>query len=61
MASARERRLDHEVREVDPQGLREELESLPVALSTMGRGLHEDPQAFLYAALAGRAAAQLMS
>ncbi|UYG16314.1 DUF3866 family protein [Brachybacterium huguangmaarense] len=59
IAPAAARGLRHEVREVDPDGLWEELESFPVTLSTMGRGLDEDPNAFVYAALAGRAAAQL--
>lgn len=57
------RGLAHAVHEADPEGLMEALEDLqelPLRLSTMGRGLDEDPSAFLYAALAGRAAAELI-
>lgn len=46
---------------VDPDGLVEALESSPVRLSTMGRGLDDDPAAFLVAAAAGRHAAGLAS
>ena len=38
----------------------QELASVGVNLSTMGRGLHEDPAAFLAAAAAGRHAANLL-
>lgn len=54
------RGLRHRVIDTDPDGILDALEALPVRLSTMGRGLDEDPQAFLYAALAGRAAASLI-
>lgn len=60
---ARGRGLLHAIQETDPEGLVEALEGiqqLPLRLSTMGRGLDEDPSAFLYAALAGRAAAELI-
>lgn len=40
-------------------GLLEAIAALPSPVSTMGRGLDEDPSAFLYAALAGRAAARV--
>ena len=56
-----ERGIQHQVRELPTTGLMEALEDLPVRLSTMGRGLADDPAAFLYAALAGRCAAQLTS
>jgi hypothetical protein len=45
---------------VDPSGLLEALRSTPVTLSTMGRGLDEDPEAFVAAAVAGRHAATLI-
>lgn len=54
------RGVSHQVRPVTAEGLRAALEDLPVRLSTMGRGLEEDEASFLYAALAGRAAAQLL-
>lgn len=41
-------------------GLHVALRDLPVTLSTMGRGLDEDPATFCHAALAGRAAARLI-
>ncbi len=50
----------HRLVEVDVAGLREALESSPVRLSTMGRGLDEDEPAFLAAAAAGRHAATLL-
>lgn len=53
------RGLAHRVHAVVAEGLREALADLPVRLSTMGRGLDEDREAFLAAALAGRCAAQL--
>ncbi|GAB2543434.1 DUF3866 family protein [Brachybacterium huguangmaarense] len=59
LAPAAARGLAHTVREVDADGLAEALAASPVRLSTMGRGLAEDPSAFEYAALAGRAAAEL--
>lgn len=45
---------------VDGSGLHEALGQSPVALSTMGRGLDEDPEAFLASAAAGRYAASLL-
>jgi hypothetical protein len=45
---------------VATEGLRQALEQAPVRLSTMGRGLDEDPAAFLAAAAAGRHAARLV-
>lgn len=53
--------LEHRTVELGSAGLRAALEALPVKLSTMGRGLDEDPDAFLYAALAGRCAAGLIA
>jgi hypothetical protein len=41
-------------------GLREALRATPVPLSTMGRGLEQDPAYFLAAAAAGRHAASLL-
>ncbi len=46
--------------DVDLTGLQEALAQAPVRLSTMGRGLTEDPAAFLAAAAAGRHAASLV-
>lgn len=46
--------------EVDPAGLMEALRDCPVRLSTMGRGLEDDPAAFLAAAAAGRHAAAVL-
>lgn len=55
-------RSDHLVPyEIDLTGLPEALGETPVRLSTMGRGLAEDPAAFLAAAAAGRHAAHLLS
>lgn len=45
--------------EVDVAGLLDALRESPVRLSTMGRGLDDDPAAFLAAAAAGRHAATL--
>jgi Protein of unknown function (DUF3866) len=45
--------------EVPTEGLEEALQSVPVRLSTMGRGLDEDRAAFVSAAAAGRYAAGL--
>lgn len=50
----------HRVVEVDDTGLLEVLRSFPVPLSTMGRGLDDDPVAFVAAAAAGRHAASLL-
>lgn len=52
---ARHRRV-----EVDDAGLLEVLREFPVHLSTMGRGLDDDPVAFVAAAAAGRHAAALL-
>ena len=46
--------------EVATEGLAEALAEVPVPLSTMGRGLQDDPAAFLTAAAAGRHAARLL-
>jgi hypothetical protein len=51
----------HRVVEVPVDGLLDALAASPVALSTMGRGLADDPAAFLAAAAAGRHAADLVS
>ncbi|MFK5690107.1 DUF3866 family protein [Ornithinimicrobium sp. LYQ92] len=45
---------------VPTQGLLEALRHTPVRLSTMGRGLEDDPAAFVAAAVAGRHAASLL-
>jgi hypothetical protein len=50
----------HRVVTVDDRGLLEALRASPAELSTMGRGLDEDPAAFLAAAAAGRHAAALL-
>lgn len=50
----------HRVVTVDDTGLLEALRASPAELSTMGRGLEEDPMAFLAAAAAGRHAAALL-
>ena len=50
----------HELVRVRVDGLREVLARCPVRLSTMGRGLDDDPAYFLAAAAAGRHAAALM-
>jgi hypothetical protein len=50
----------HRVVEVPVDGLMEALRRSPVPLSTMGRGLADDPAAFLAAAAAGRHAAALL-
>ena len=46
--------------DVDTVGLLDALRDCPVTLSTMGRGLDEDPASFLVAAVAGRHAATLV-
>jgi Protein of unknown function (DUF3866) len=46
--------------EVDVDGLEQALTRSPVRLSTMGRGLDEDPASFLAAAAAGRHTASLL-
>ena len=50
----------HRLVTVSLDRLRAALEASPVQLSTMGRGLDEDPAAFLAAAAAGRHAATLL-
>ncbi|MFL6240491.1 MAG: DUF3866 family protein [Actinomycetes bacterium] len=50
----------HRIVEVDVTGLEEALRASPVPLDTMGRGLDDDPAAFLAAAAAGRHAANLL-
>ncbi|GAA1485004.1 DUF3866 family protein [Brachybacterium fresconis] len=59
MDEARGHGTEHLLTEVDAKGLRDALEDIPVRMSTMGRSLGEDPEAFRYAALAGRCAATL--
>jgi hypothetical protein len=51
----------HRVVEVPVDGLDQALAASPVRLSTMGRGLGEDPAAFLAAAAAGRHVAALLA
>ncbi|MEO8328393.1 MAG: DUF3866 family protein, partial [Candidatus Nanopelagicales bacterium] len=51
----------HHVVFVDVEGLMAALVNCPVPLSTMGRGLGEDPAAFLASAAAGRHAASLLA
>ena len=50
----------HNVVTVDDKGLLDALRSSPAELSTMGRGLDDDPVAFVAAAAAGRHAAALL-
>ena len=50
----------HRLVQVSDDGLVEALQSSPVVLSTMGRGLDDDPVAFIAAAAAGRHAAGLL-
>jgi hypothetical protein len=50
----------HRLITVDLTGLRNVLASSPVSLSSMGRGLGDDPGYFLAAAAAGRHAATLV-
>jgi hypothetical protein len=50
----------HQLVRVNLDGLLTALESSPVKLSTMGRGLHDDEAAFLASAAAGRHAATLL-
>ena len=45
---------------VETTGVLEALRNAPVGLSTMGRGLDTDPEAFVAAAVAGRYAASLL-
>jgi hypothetical protein len=51
----------HRLVTVGLDGLREALAASPVRLETMGRGLDDDPAAFLAAAAAGRHAAALLA
>ncbi|UFU04538.1 DUF3866 family protein [Ruania suaedae] len=51
----------HRLVPVGTDGLHEALAGAPVRLSTMGRGLEEDPGAFLAAAVAGVHATRLMA
>jgi len=50
----------HSLVRVPVDGLYEAMRNCPVRLSTMGRGLDEDPAYFLAAAAAGRHAASLI-
>jgi hypothetical protein len=50
----------HRLVDVDVDGLLEALRACPVGLSSMGRGLDDDPAAFLAAAAAGRHVATLL-
>ncbi len=47
----------HRSIEVPTAGLDAAIRALPVTVRSMGRGIDDDPKAFLYSALAGRAAA----
>ena len=51
----------HRLVDVSCDGLVEALRDFPVALETMGRGLDDDPAAFLASAAAGRHAAALLA
>ena len=51
----------HRLVDVTVDGLADALRASPVQLETMGRGLDDDPSAFLAAAAAGRHAASLLS
>jgi hypothetical protein len=51
----------HRIVTVPVDGLLDALRSTPVTLSTMGRGLDDDPAYFLSAAAAGRHAAELLA
>jgi hypothetical protein len=51
----------HHLVDVATDGLLEALRACPVRLSTMGRGLDDDPAAFLASAAAGRHAAELLA
>ena len=53
--------MRHRLVEVSVDGLLDALAAAPVTLSTMGRGLADDPSAFLAAAAAGRHAAALLA
>ncbi|MCS6710667.1 DUF3866 family protein [Brachybacterium sp. EF45031] len=58
VAVAAGRGVDHRVHDVGDDGLLAALEALPVRLSTMGRGLAQEPESFVTAAAAGRFAAR---
>jgi Protein of unknown function (DUF3866) len=51
----------HRLVEVDVAGLREAVAAAPVGVSTMGRGLADDPAYFIGCAAAGRHAATLLA
>lgn len=51
----------HRLHRIDLDGLLEALQAAPVRLSSMGRGLADDPGYFLAAAAAGRLAARLLA
>ena len=51
---------NHHIATVPVDGLLSALEDVPVTLSSMGRGLHDDTEYFLAAAAAGRHAAALL-
>jgi hypothetical protein len=59
-APARPALAGHRVVEVDDAGLRQALQEWAPLLRTMGRGLDDDPVAFVAAAAAGRHAAGLL-
>ena len=61
LAAAQPLAARHNLVRVDVAGLTEILHACPVQLSTMGRGLDQDPAYFLGAAAAGRHAATLVS
>lgn len=53
-------RARHRLVDIDTEGLLDVLRTTPVALSSMGRGLDDDPAYFLAAAAAGRHTASLL-
>ncbi len=59
-SQVRELGARHSLVEVSVDGLEEEIRTLPVEVSTMGRGLEQDRAAFLSAAVAGRHAARML-
>jgi hypothetical protein len=59
-SSARELAGRHRLVDVDVDGLLDALRAVPAPLSSMGRGLDDDPAYFLAAAAAGRHAASLV-
>jgi hypothetical protein len=60
VADQLEQLAQHRIVTVAVDGLLDALRSAPVSLSTMGRGLDDDPAYFLSAAAAGRHAAALL-